>query len=154
FLSDVAGANGARVRNYAGTTETVFACMAKLGTTGCGLEQPLASLRRALDPTNTLNANFLREDARLAIVFVSDEDDCSAKDPAVFDATADGMAKLGPPNHRCTVYGVTCDGDPDLRHFGVRQNCKPNATSMYMEDVAPFVSMLRTLKKDPGQIFV
>jgi len=153
FLSDVAGAGGARVRNYTGSLDTVFGCMAQLGTTGCGLEQPLASLRRALDPSNTSNAGFVRDDARLAIVIVSDEDDCSVKNTAMFDPAPTAAAK-GAINFRCTEYGVTCDGDPDLLTFGARSNCRPNEASTYMEGVQAFVTALRTIKKDPGQIFV
>jgi hypothetical protein len=80
-----------------------FACLAQLGITGCGFEQPLESALQALwpsaDPTlrfvsssdeatygrgDRENAGFLRNDpespATLAIVVVSDEDDCSAFD--------------------------------------------------------------------------
>jgi hypothetical protein len=150
FVSDVAGAGGARVKNYTGSLDGVFGCMAKLGTTGCGLEQPLASLRRALDPANLANAGFLRPDARLAIVIVSDEDDCSTHDSSMFQPVPD----LGPINFRCTIYGVTCDGDPDLRHLGARSNCRPNEASPYMDGVQGTIDLVRGLKTDPSKIFV
>jgi hypothetical protein len=53
------------------------------------------------------NAGFVREDSLLAIVFVTDEDDCSASDPSVFDPTRSG--DLGP-------YGVRCAEHPELLH--------------------------------------
>lgn len=50
-----------------------------VGTTGTGKEQPFLAARRALEASveGGVNAGFLRPGARLAIVFVSDEDDCS-----------------------------------------------------------------------------
>ncbi|MDH5675121.1 MAG: VWA domain-containing protein [Myxococcales bacterium] len=87
-----------------------FACLAVLGTRGCGYEQPLESALKALWPSadpsirfmgNSIdeqlgrgdreNAGFLRNDpnepaATLAIVVVSDEDDCSAYDPWLWTA--------------------------------------------------------------------
>jgi hypothetical protein len=66
-----------------------FACNALLSDEGCELEQPLESVYRALvlrraregtvgnpDP----NAGFVRDDAQLAIVLITDEDDGSVRD--------------------------------------------------------------------------
>lgn len=51
--------------------------IALVGVTGCGLERGLAPLTYALDSlTGTHNAGFLRDDATLAVVIISDEDDC------------------------------------------------------------------------------
>src|SRR5690606_15398731 len=74
FIADVEGGDGGpRITNYAGSLEDTFACIATLGPTGCGFEQHLGSLRRALID-NPGNAGFLRPDAFLAIVIISDED--------------------------------------------------------------------------------
>ena len=50
-----------------------------VGTTGSGNEQGLAGAKAALDPalTSTVNAGFLRTDAKLFVAYVSDEDDSS-----------------------------------------------------------------------------
>jgi hypothetical protein len=82
FISNING-----VANYTGTLENAFTCIADLGSTGCGFEQPLASIARALGADNpgaqnqpqppTTNAGFLRPNAYLAIVAVTNEDDCS-----------------------------------------------------------------------------
>jgi hypothetical protein len=50
-----------------------------VGTAGTGKEQAFLAARRALDASvaGGVNVGFLRPGARLAIVFVSDEDDCS-----------------------------------------------------------------------------
>ena len=46
---------------------------------GCGFEHQLASVRAALDPAlPPTNVGFLRADAFLAVVLVTNEDDCSA----------------------------------------------------------------------------
>jgi hypothetical protein len=65
-----------------------FACIASLGTSGCGFEQPLEAAYRALVVNGRpggANAGFLREDSLLVVLFVTDEDDCSAKDNALFN---------------------------------------------------------------------
>ena len=50
----------------------------KVCATGSGFERGLEAARLALDPIENLNPEFLREDAALSIVFISDEDDDSA----------------------------------------------------------------------------
>ncbi|MBI2892466.1 MAG: hypothetical protein HYY06_02875 [Deltaproteobacteria bacterium] len=76
-----------------------FGCIATLGTGGCGFEQQLESVRRALvDRGQDANAGFLRPDSAVAIVLVTDEDDCSASDPSIFDPDDDD---LGVMNLRC-----------------------------------------------------
>ena len=80
FISDVAGSEGTRQTNYAGTLADTFACIAQVGPDGCGFEQHLESLKRALDGSVPENAGFLRKDAYLGIIILSDEDDCSAFD--------------------------------------------------------------------------
>lgn len=79
-----------------------FTCVATLGTGGCGFEQQLESVRRALvDRRDDTNAGFLRDDTALAIVMVTDEDDCSAADDSIFDPLRDD---LGIMNLRCHRY--------------------------------------------------
>jgi hypothetical protein len=58
-------------------------CHAAVGIGGCGLEQPLEAALRALTTNatpNAVNAGFLRRDAALAVLVVSDEDDGSVRD--------------------------------------------------------------------------
>jgi len=61
---------------------TTFSCVANVGTGGPALEMPLYATQLALgarmsDGTNT---GFLREDALLGVIILTDEDDCSRTD--------------------------------------------------------------------------
>jgi len=70
-----------------------------LGTNGCGFEQQLDAILKALTPSTSgitfqggtvghgdgQNAGFLRERSLLAIIALTDEDDCSAIDPGLFE---------------------------------------------------------------------
>jgi hypothetical protein len=68
-----------------------FGCIGALGTQGCGFAQQLEAAYRAL-VVNTVpggpNAGFLRDDSILAVLFVTDEEDCSAADPTMFDVSS------------------------------------------------------------------
>jgi hypothetical protein len=68
-----------------------FGCLAVLGTSGCGFEQQLEAAKKALvDHAGPGGANegFLREASILLVLFVTDEEDCSAADPGIFDVSA------------------------------------------------------------------
>ena len=62
--------------------EGKFSSLAQVGTSGPSLEMPLYSLQLALsDRVNDgTNSGFLRDDALLAVVVLTDEDDCSRTD--------------------------------------------------------------------------
>jgi hypothetical protein len=66
-------------------------------------------VRVALSDTNSENKGFLRPNAHLAIVLLSDEDDCSAEpDSTIFDEQVPGQG----PSVRCALLGHTCGGQP------------------------------------------
>ena len=148
FISDVAGPGGARVRNYTGDLRDVFAQIASVGQGGCGFEQPLAALRRAL--VNPANAGFLRPDANLGVVLIADEDDCSALDPQLFGPESPQLGAL--QSFRCTRFGVVCQ--PDDTAPGPKSGCVPRADSLFVEDVQPFVDALLAAKPDPRHVMV
>jgi hypothetical protein len=148
YLVDVATGAG-RIQNYAGTLIDAVAGLVRVGEGGCGFEQPFAAMRRAL--TNPVNAGFVRAEANLAVVIVTDEDDCSALDPALF--TSDSSA-LGPlASFRCFAQGVVCDPDAPTRP-GDQHGCRPRASSRLVEPVQPFVDALLAIKPDPRQVMV
>jgi hypothetical protein len=85
-----------------------FECLATLGTGGCGFEQHLGAVHRALTAHGEgPNAGFLRDGSVLAVLIVSDEDDCtvSAESSDIFDVNND----LGPLNLRCFEHAEYVD---------------------------------------------
>ncbi len=143
------------VANYSGTLEDTFSCIARLGREGCGFEQPLEAMKRALDGSRAENAGFLRPGARLAVIIISDEDDCSASDPSMFARTGPAGIDLGPQkSFRCFEYGVTCDNGVPARTQGPRSSCSPRTDSPYMPDVSSYVSFLKGLKQFDSDIMV
>jgi hypothetical protein len=62
--------------------EGTFQCRAKAGTSGSSIEMPLEALKLSLVDrvADGKNAGFLRPDALLAFVVLTDEDDCSRSD--------------------------------------------------------------------------
>lgn len=82
-------------------------CHALLSTGGCGLEQPLESAFRAfLVHRVTMNRGFLREDAVLAILVLTDEEDGSVRDCRYGEAfDPDGDCR-GPRMDARAVYDV------------------------------------------------
>ena len=91
-----------------------FACMASVGAKGCGFEHQLESVYAALRSTDATNAGFLRADALLAVVFVTNEDDGSAPpDTDIFDPTK--INEYGAyTTFRQTRFGVACGTPPAL----------------------------------------
>ncbi len=149
FISDIATEAGPRTRNYTGNLEDVFSCMADLGTLGCGAEQPLESMRLALDPARDTNPGFLRDDSLLAIVIISDEDDCSTKDRSMF-------TRPGTPNsvvYGCTEFGLQCD-EADLRAFGDKHHCVAKPDPQYLFDVDEYVALIDQLRPDPDKLVI
>jgi hypothetical protein len=107
---------------------TTFGCMAAVGAGGCGFEHQLESVFAALHNNLPENANFLRDDARLAIVFLTNEDDGSAPEDSHIYNTA--LANFGPLNtYRQTMWGVECGAPamltPDAPSMGELHGCAP-----------------------------
>jgi len=99
--------DGGSVTNFQGDIGDVFACIATLGTNGCGFEHQLQSVRMALSGLVSENNSFLRPDAHLAVVYITDEDDCSApSDTSIFSGDLSGQDS----SLRCSLYGHRCNG--------------------------------------------
>lgn len=108
-----------------------------------------------MDGSNPQNVGFVRNDALLLIVILSNEDDCSVADTAMFDnAQASIDDELGPwESFRCFEFGVACDDDQP-RLPGVRTACGVREPSPYMTAIADYVTFIRALKTDPTQVMV
>jgi hypothetical protein len=91
-------------------------CVASAGVAGCGLEQPLEAALKAVTPSScqephctftmgtrghadTVNAGFVRPDSLLAIVVLTDEEDCSIADEEFFNSANPLYGRLD--NMRC-----------------------------------------------------
>ncbi len=85
-----------------GDVASTFACVANVGTGGPGLEMPLYTTQLALGDrmADGTNLGFLREDALLGIVIVTDEDDCSRTDNnfTIGSDACQGNAAYMPPS--------------------------------------------------------
>ncbi|MEM9072459.1 MAG: hypothetical protein AAGE52_28390 [Myxococcota bacterium] len=84
-----------------------FACLSQLGTNGCGLEQQLEASLQAITTNAEVGGpheGFLRPDSLVAIVYVTDEDDCSAVDDSIFDPSPAAREELGHLRVRCAQH--------------------------------------------------
>ncbi len=101
--------------NFSGDINTVFACLAgNLGTLGCGEEHQLQAFEFAflvggLGDVNNQQHQMLRGNANLGLVFLTDEDDCSA---APNDAMFGNKPELygESASLRCYTRSHTCNG--------------------------------------------
>lgn len=153
FLQDLRGPGGTRIRNFDATLVQALGRLTNPGpddlAAGCEFIQPLEAMRRALDPAT--NPGFIRPDAMLSIVFVTNRDDCSLSRGAMLDPSD---ASLGPPfTFRCTEQGVICDPDQP-RQPGVRASCRPRDGSSFMTDVSEYRTFLAGYKPDPRDVTV
>ncbi len=124
-----------------------FTCQTRLGTGGCGYEQPLEMILKAVadasyvPPTGPYlsgtpahggggdNAGFLRDNSVLAVVIVTDEDDGSVSNSDLFDESITTFT----PN------------DPNIRAA-----FNPG----YLYDVQRYVEGLRAAVPDPDRLVV
>jgi hypothetical protein len=173
FISNVDG-----VANYSGKLADVFSCIALLGSSGCGFEHQLASVARALgadgNPPPAQNQGFLRADAELAIILLTNEDDCSApattKLYSLNGGTQDLSNPLGPiANYRCNQFGHLCN-DPSSATPGalespplvrpsdatgnppalVMTNCESNDSSTgLLTPLSQLIDGIKALKAEP-----
>ena len=122
-----------------------FACVAIVGRHGCGFEQPLEATLKALLPSDSpvrfvagqphgdgANAGFVRDDAVLAVVMVTDEDDCSIADPELY-------------NPESLVYPWSEDARGNLRCIRYAEALQP---------VSRFVDAVRSVKESPDDLLI
>jgi hypothetical protein len=149
-----------RATDDALATAAAVGCVANLGTGGCGFEQQLEATLKAVSPSTATawtapgylpprfssgdgipdslpghgdrtNAGFLRAGSILAIVLITDEEDCSLRDYALL-GSEDSRFTSVPFNLRCNTFG-----DPAL---GV------------VHDVQRYVDGLRGLRANPRDL--
>jgi hypothetical protein len=97
-----------------------FACFGPQGIDGCGYESPLEAMRLAVSKARKDRGGFLRQDALLAVVFVTDEADCSTNPDQMAAFTSDPTFWNSEDPRRtsgiCWRAGVECQNPagPDL----------------------------------------
>ncbi|MBX3251521.1 MAG: hypothetical protein KF901_30360 [Myxococcales bacterium] len=136
------------------TFANAVACVAVMGTNGCGFEQQLEAVLKAVTPSTSdirfindsrghadgQNAGFLREKALLAAILVTDEDDCTIRDPQLTNG-APGAPFPGNLNLRCYLHGTE-----EYARTGRDPATSPVAS------VERFVRGLLAVKDDPDMI--
>lgn len=156
FIEDIKNTDGSRTTNYGApnTLASVFGNMASVGAGGCGFEQHLHAMQTAL--TAGKNPGFIRDNAFLAIIFLADEDDCSASHSTLWGP--DGGQLGFRQSFRCTKFGVTCDVNgktvDEMAVENTKDQCHPNDASQFLEQVSKFVTFLKGLKADDSKIIV
>ncbi|HVY37882.1 MAG TPA: MYXO-CTERM sorting domain-containing protein [Polyangia bacterium] len=175
FISNVGGQ-----ANYTGSLPDVFSCIAQLGSSGCGFEHQLAAVARALGADGAApppeNAGFLRPNAELAIVMLTNEDDCSAKANTTLFSLNGGTQSITNPlgpiaNYRCNQFGHLCKNplsatpnaliSPPLNAPAngttppslTLTDCESNDTGM-LASVADLVAGIKGLKAHPDDQIV
>ncbi|MBW2224647.1 MAG: hypothetical protein JRF54_10615 [Deltaproteobacteria bacterium] len=102
---------------------------------GCGFEQQLESI--VASDRNTANGGFYRDGALLAVILITDEDDCSTTDPRVFDVE---------PRESNPFQGPFTSSDE------LQFNLRCWAHRDVLRSVEDYVSGIAALKADPSQV--
>jgi len=145
--------------NFVGNLEDVFSCVAQLGTCGCGLEHQLQATRVALYgsldtaklPFPVENLGFLRSDAYLAIVLLTDEDDCSAVPNTTLFSDSGFPGTV--TSFRCAQTGHLCDGKETPKGAVFKRGldkCTANDGGRLIP-IKEIVESIRALKPRPEQ---
>ncbi|HVK75560.1 MAG TPA: hypothetical protein VM734_19655 [Kofleriaceae bacterium] len=127
--------------NLTTSLDEALACWLDVAVSTCPVSQPLLAAVRAFGPGATFADDIRRPDAHLAILIVTDGDDCSLGQAGALatDGTIEGEAAA---DHACFARGVVCDQPADAP--GVHTNCRPTSAGGLI-DVASRVQTLRGL---------
>jgi hypothetical protein len=153
FITSIPNGTANPTVNFQGDLSTVFSCMAGLGTNGCGYEHQLQSTRVALyEMITPENKGFLRENAFLALILITDEDDCSADIKS--DLFTDDMTFAGTAaSFRCAQVGHICKGVTTMpigEFSAPLTDCEPNDNGRLIK-VQDIVESIRLVKPRPDQ---
>lgn len=150
------------VRNLPETVSAsdAAACLAAQGLMGCGFEQPLETMRRSLLRAFTAEDaafGFMRPDASLVVIFVTDEDDCSYNPNHGSIFLPDGERTFwndptaaSPSSAVCWNAGVRCEGSEcravDLDEQGNLVDATSAATDAVLHPLSRYVDALATIE--------
>jgi hypothetical protein len=135
--------------NFTGNIRSVFSCMSTFGTQGCGYEHSVGALRKALLAPE--NAGFIRPDAYLAFVLITDEDDCSAADDSTMFVTPRAGQDF---SLVCALEAHTCGG---MHNTGTTPVDRPLSECSAADDglllpMGQLIADVIGVKKDPQLI--
>ena len=129
-----------------------FQCMALVGDSGCGIEGQIEASKRALDGHRSENSGFLRSSSVLAVIYITDEDDCSVQmakrneiDPSTIDCdpTQADEARCYGIDFRCLARSTSCD--QTMLTPGVKTNCKER-TNNFLEPLEKYYKFFTTVR--------
>jgi hypothetical protein len=132
--------------------QKAFQCMALVGDDGCGIEGQLEGAKRALDGHRSENTGFLRSSSVLAVIFITDEDDCSVQlgkrsenNPTTRDCdpTQPDSYDCYNVDYRCLARSLQCN--ETMLTQGQKSGCKERANN-YLENVDKYVKFFNTLR--------
>jgi hypothetical protein len=154
YIVDVDDGLGGRVSNAVGSISDSLACLTSVGTEGCGFEAPLAAVTRAMERmTNDDAGGFLRDDALLFVVVLTDEDDCSVDGDGagLFDTNGEPFGLRD--SFRCFEYGTSCD--QEAAALGDKTGCVASSTDRLVRPIEPTLDALVAAKGgDRHKVFV
>lgn len=146
------------------TPAEAFQCIGPQGINGCGFESHLESMFKALRRMETSSENqygFLRRNAILSVVHVTDEADCSYVNErsSIFSADGDKAFWSDPTANQptsavCWNAGVTCTGGPGMytdctsANFGEDGSIGVDDGSAVLHPVSRYVSLLNEKEAD------
>jgi hypothetical protein len=129
-----------------------FKCMALVGDDGCGIEGQMEGAKRALDGHRSENSGFLRANSVLAVIFITDEDDCSVQmakrdqnNPSYRDCdpTQPDSPECYNVDFRCLARSIQCN--ETTLTTGVKTACKERANN-YLEPVEKYYRFFSNLR--------
>ena len=134
-----------------------FQCMALVGDTGCGVEGQLEASIRALDGRN---ANFLRSNSILAVIYITDEDDCSvrAAQRTQLNPQTRACDPAQPDNYdcynldyRCLARSIQCN--ESLLTSGPKTGCTERPDS-FLEPLSKYYNFFNKLRPQASKLLI
>jgi len=143
-------------------------CYLPQGVAGCGFESHLESMYLALAAAMATNSKnnygFVRQAAQLAVVFVSDETDCSYNQSTkdIFTTNKvfwnDPVNDTAPTSGLCWRAGVACSGGPGVYSECHAENfdasASPGASDQdaVLQPVSKYVDFLKSIEQQKQEI--
>ena len=136
-----------------------FKCMALVGDDGCGIEGQMEGAKRALDGHRSENSGFLRANSVLAVIFITDEDDCSVQmakrdqnNPSYRDCdpTQPDSPECYNVDFRCLARSIQCN--ESTLTTGPKIGCKERPNN-YLEPVEKYYRFFSNLRS-PSKLLV